>query len=103
MITKVTKTLTLSSAHKLEGHPTCGKIHGHNYRVIVHCASDKHEDMVADLNFAEIKKLDHDYLNNFIPYPTMENLAKYIYEKVGPVCRKVEIWETDNNYCSYEF
>ncbi|HLE81832.1 MAG TPA: 6-carboxytetrahydropterin synthase, partial [Dehalococcoidia bacterium] len=38
----ITKTYWFSAAHMLVGHPKCGRMHGHNYRVDVTVAADLH-------------------------------------------------------------
>lgn len=35
MITAISREYWFSAAHRLEGHPKCGRLHGHNYRVVV--------------------------------------------------------------------
>lgn len=30
-----TKEFHFSAAHRIEGHPKCGRLHGHNYKVVV--------------------------------------------------------------------
>lgn len=30
-----------SAAHRLEGHPKCGRLHGHNYKVIIEVTTDE--------------------------------------------------------------
>lgn len=32
---QITREYWFSAAHRLEGHPKCGRLHGHNYKVIV--------------------------------------------------------------------
>lgn len=66
----ITKTFTFEAAHRLLGHPKCGRLHGHSYRVIVELqAQDVGSDFMvrdyADLD--TIKKfidtgLDHRYI-----------------------------------------
>ena len=38
----ITKTYWFSAAHMLVGHPKCGRMHGHNYRVDVTVAAALH-------------------------------------------------------------
>ena len=32
---KITRKYSFSAAHRIEGHPKCGRLHGHNYEVTV--------------------------------------------------------------------
>ena len=35
MTHKISREYWFSAAHRLEGHPKCGRLHGHNYKVVV--------------------------------------------------------------------
>jgi 6-pyruvoyltetrahydropterin/6-carboxytetrahydropterin synthase len=100
------KKLTISSAHRLDlpYFSKCGNVHGHNWTIIVHCMSDKLNEAGMIIDFSEIKKqvekLDHALLNDFIPQPTAENMAKYLCENI-PCCTMVEIEETEGNSATY--
>lgn len=78
-----------SAAHRIEGHPRCGRIHGHNYRVCIVLREDK--PMGIDLDELEewlrenvFKRFDHQYLNRLLasngelPTVTSEDLARMI-------------------------
>lgn len=70
----ITKQFSFEAAHRLLGHPKCGRLHGHSYRVEVELRAQElhkegeHEAMVRDYADLEtIKKfidnrLDHRYL-----------------------------------------
>lgn len=106
----ITKEFSFEAAHRLLGHPKCGKLHGHSYRVIVELStSELKEGMVRDYgDLKDIKDfidqvLDHRYLisgelidaedpyYNFgpsedmsillIPRTTAEYLAQWFYNK----------------------
>lgn len=59
-----------SAAHRLEGHPKCGRLHGHNYKVVVYLSSVDldHQGMVLDFGQLDrvvkpiVDELDHMYL-----------------------------------------
>ena len=98
----------LSSAHKLilSYDSKCQNIHGHNWKVIIHCKSDclNKDGMIID--YTEIKnivsRLDHKFLNDVITInPTAENLCKFICSAI-PFCHKVEIKEADKSWACYE-
>ncbi|WP_055409541.1 6-pyruvoyl trahydropterin synthase family protein [Pyrodictium delaneyi] len=98
-----------SAAHRIEGHPRCGRIHGHNYRVCIVLREDK--PMGIDLDELEewlqehvFKRFDHQYLNKLLaedgelPTVTSEDLAQMIaswLEKSYPgMVELVEVCET---------
>lgn len=65
----VTIERNFSAAHRIEGHPKCGRLHGHNYRVLASFTGPVVEPgYIAD--FADLKKLvdqvvdrvDHRYI-----------------------------------------
>jgi len=83
----VTITKTFCAAHRLEGHPKCGRLHGHNYSVEAIVVSDRLDDaerMLVDFGVVKnalggiIKELDHRYLVS-----TENMIAQDPYEKVA--------------------
>lgn len=73
----ITKEFHFSAAHRIEGHPKCGRLHGHNYKVEVTCIAPQNrggEAMLSSegfvIDFGDLKKiagevidqLDHRYL-----------------------------------------
>lgn len=62
--------VSFSAAHRIEGHPKCGRLHGHNYEVSVELQSEllNSKGMVQDFSSvkADLKSLadglDHHYL-----------------------------------------
>jgi len=66
----ISRTYWFSAAHRLEGHPKCGRLHGHNYKVTVSKSGTPGGDgMVLDYGkMDEVIKplidniLDHRYL-----------------------------------------
>lgn len=65
----ITREYTFAAAHRIEGHPKCGRIHGHNYRceVLVTGPLDG-SGMVIDFSLLDelikpvFERLDHMYL-----------------------------------------
>jgi len=51
----VTRCFTFHSAHWLPGHPTCGAVHGHSYRLEVTVGGEVIDGMVMD--FAKLKEI----------------------------------------------
>ena len=89
----VGKTYKFDAAHFLPDHPKCGQLHGHTYTVTVEVVGKVNPEtgMVIDLHvldsFVEpiIKKLDHHFINDSIPIPTCENIAKWFLLQLSPL------------------
>lgn len=105
----IEKSMEISAAHKLNlsYESKCQNLHGHNWHVTIYCkAKELNQDgMVCD--FTHIKKaihekLDHQYLNDILPFnPTAENMARWMCEQI-PTCYKVSVQESDGNIATYE-
>ena len=111
-----------SAAHNLrEYRGKCEALHGHNWKVEVVIAAVETDAQGFVIDFHEIKEklkrvleqLDHGYLNKISYFkthnPTSENLARYIFEKLGPefklrkaVLQEVTVWESDNCCATYD-
>jgi 6-pyruvoyltetrahydropterin/6-carboxytetrahydropterin synthase len=72
----------IDCAHLLPGHPKCGQLHGHTYRIEVVVEGEMRDGMVLD--FAELKtrirsvleRYDHRHWNDFMDYPTVERICE---------------------------
>ncbi len=113
----LTKLFEFDAAHNLVNyHGKCERLHGHTYKLAVRLKGTRGpEDMVYD--FVDLKKLvkenvldefDHHYINEFIPQPTAENIAIYIWDKLEPLVRtpnarlyEIEVWETKDSGITY--
>ena len=105
----VIKRLEVSAAHSLNlsYSSNCENLHGHNWVITVYCRSAElnADGMVVD--FSHIKKavkekLDHQNLNEVLPFTTTaENIARWVCEQV-PHCFKVEVQESESNTAIYE-
>ncbi len=111
---KIGKTFVFDSAHYLPNHPgKCKNLHGHTYRLELELEGkvDKRTGMLID--FGDLKervapvidRLDHRFLNDFLPTPTAENIALYLQKEVERVLRdypvivsRVRVWETPTSY-----
>jgi 6-pyruvoyltetrahydropterin/6-carboxytetrahydropterin synthase len=79
----------IDCAHYLPGHPKCGSLHGHTYKIEVVIEGESRDGMVID--FAQLKKsikealshFDHKTLNDFLEYPSVENICEAIKGKLG--------------------
>lgn len=106
---KLWKDFSFEAAHQLTKVPTghqCGRMHGHSYKVRIHCEGflDPNKDWVVD--YADIAKaarpiidkLDHTFLNDHIDLETTaENLAWWIMQQLVlklPSLSAVEVFET---------
>jgi len=93
------------AAHYLPGVPVCEQLHGHTWKVEVELESRELDSKGMVVDFRQVKdtwkELDHRLLNEFLDYPTCENLAKYLYDKLTGLWEKkvkvirVTIWEDD--------
>ena len=105
----VIKRMEVSAAHslKLSYRSKCENLHGHNWIITVYCCSARlnADGMVVD--FTRIKevvmeKLDHQNLNEVLPFnPTAENIARWVCKQI-PQCYKVEVQESEGNIVIYE-
>lgn len=101
--------MEISAAHRLNlsYQSKCQNLHGHNWHVTIYCKAEElnQDGMVCD--FTHIKKaihekLDHQYLNDILPFnPTAENMARWMCEQI-PTCYKVSVQESDGNIATYE-
>jgi len=110
----VGKQFHFDAAHFLPGHPTCGKIHGHTWRVDVELQGPLNsEGMVFD--FAKLKEAvdqilkdyDHSNLNDSFGRPTCEIIATLIgtslkAELVGVGLYSVKVQEGFGGYAIYK-
>jgi len=108
---KLWKDFTFEAAHqltKVPDHHQCGKLHGHSYRVRIHCEGTLNPELHWVVDYAEISKavsplvdeLDHTFLNHHLNIETTaENLAWWFADKILkseklPSLCGVEIFET---------
>lgn len=90
----VGRTFVFDAAHFIEGHPTCGQLHGHTWKLEVELLDCELQPngMVIDFKVFGgivkdvIIKLDHKVINEVIedhvPIVTAETLAKYFCYKI---------------------
>lgn len=88
MQTSITKSFRFDASHQLEWHRgACANLHGHGYRVDVTVSGELDANGVV-MDFDEIDmivnervivQLDHSHLNDFLPNPTAELLAAWIW------------------------
>lgn len=106
---KIKLIRSFSAAHRLPQYDgPCHDLHGHTWKtVFVLEGPVKPDGMVCD--FKVIKKQldallpDHRFLNDIVENPTAENLARYLFDKAGPVLAaqqltlvSLEVWESEH-------
>ena len=106
----VSKRMEIAGSHKLnlDYESKCQNLHGHNWIVTVYLKGESlnHNGMLMD--FTHIKKqihdvLDHQHINDIVQVnPTAENMSKWICDKLGDMCYKVEVQESEGNIATYE-
>lgn len=122
-IYRISKQLWFCAAHQVRlSENECEKLHGHNYRVLVHAEARELDRTSYVLDFAALKRaaveatsrFDHQNINEVAPFqegglnPTAEELARFLCLELGRrfddarvrICR-VEVFETDNNRAEY--
>ena len=105
----VEKVFEISAAHclKLDYESKCQRFHGHNWKIKVCCKSDALDENGMVYDFTKIKTeiqdlLDHVLLNDILKVnPTAENIAHWICMKIGYMCWKVEVQESEGNTAIY--
>lgn len=106
----VSKRMEIAGSHKLnlDYESKCQNLHGHNWIVTVYLKGESlnHNGMLMD--FTHIKKqihdvLDHQHINDIVEVnPTAENMSKWICDRLGDMCYKVEVQESEGNIATYE-
>ena len=104
----ISKEMIVAGAHKLDlpYESKCSGLHGHNWRVKVFLKSETLDENGMILDYAHLKKyvmkFDHKIINDLVDFnPTAENMCKYFCDTI-PNCYRVDIWEADNSWASYE-
>ena len=110
-----------AAAHRLENfNGKCESLHGHNWKVEVFLAGPTLDGTGLLLDFGVVKartrkvleEIDHKYLNELDAFqgrnPSSENLALYLYERLGALfnrdgvkIHRVNVWESDTSCASY--
>ena len=110
-----------AAAHRLVNYcGRCENLHGHNWRVQVFVAGEQLDKDGLLIDFTVLKdrlkdildELDHNYLNDVAALegknPTSENIAAYIFFRLGEEIRDfsvsvecVTLWENERQCASY--
>jgi 6-pyruvoyltetrahydropterin/6-carboxytetrahydropterin synthase len=109
----ITKIFKFESAHKLNNyHGKCANLHGHSYTLYV-SIKGKTDSNGLVMDFCDLKdlvnkkvvsKLDHTLLNKIVKQPTLENLAKWTWNRLENSLNlyEIKLWETDTSYVTYK-
>ena len=112
----IKKEFHFCASHQLKGLPEnhpCGRMHGHNYIVIMELQSEKLDENGFVLDYGELKDIeeflnsvfDHRHLNySMSKNPTAENIAKYIFDSfrtLYPQLIAVTVKETPKTEATY--
>ena len=74
----------IDCAHFLPGHPKCGQIHGHTYKVEVVIEGEASGGMLLDFSElraqlrAVLQRYDHRNWNDFLEFPSVENICQLL-------------------------
>lgn len=97
----------IDCAHYLPGHPKCGELHGHTYKVEIVIEGENTDGMIID--FADMKmainevlnEYDHKSLNDFLDYPSVENICEMLQERLKSKLLfpfTIRVWEGDGKW-----
>ena len=119
---EVTKEFEFESCHKLLDYEgACSRMHGHSYKLQV-TMSGLCDNRGIVIDFKDIKKmvkeeilskLDHENLNEILPFnTTAENMVKWIFDVLEAQVKmrmeknvrveKIRLWETSTSYATYK-
>ena len=108
----ITKIFKFGSAHKLNNyHGKCANLHGHSYTLHVSIKGKTNSngfvmdfcDLKDIVNKKVVSKLDHTFLNETVKQPTLENLAKWTWNRLDGSLNlyEIKLWETETSYVTY--
>ena len=97
----------IDCAHFLPGHPKCGTLHGHTYKVECIIEGELQEGMVME--FGDLKqaihkvlgRYDHKSWNEFLQYPSVENICSLLHREIAasiPMACTLRVWEGDGKW-----
>jgi len=86
---KLGVTEYIDCAHYLPEHQKCGSLHGHTYKVEMIIEGENKTGMIID--FTRLKDIlhstlslyDHKLFNDFLEYPSVENICEMIKAKLA--------------------
>ena len=98
----------IDCAHFLPGHPKCGSLHGHTYKIEVIIEGEKGSGgMIADFDDVKsalrnaLDQYDHRSLNEFLEYPSVENICEMLQKKLQNEMKfpfTLRVWEGNGKW-----
>jgi 6-pyruvoyltetrahydropterin/6-carboxytetrahydropterin synthase len=97
----------IDCAHFLPEHPKCGALHGHTYKVEIVVEGDIRNGMVIDFSDLKnaarevLRQYDHKSWNDFLEYPSVENICELLHRKLTDVVRfpfTLRVWEGEGKW-----
>jgi 6-pyruvoyltetrahydropterin/6-carboxytetrahydropterin synthase len=79
----------IDCAHFLPGHPKCGQVHGHTYKVEVIIEGEHTKGIIVDFNDLKLRtrevlhRYDHRNWNDVLEFPSVENICELLSQKLG--------------------
>jgi 6-pyruvoyltetrahydropterin/6-carboxytetrahydropterin synthase len=114
---KLWKDFTFEAAHQLTKVPVghqCGRLHGHSYKLRIHCQGKLNPERDWVVDYADIaaatkpivQQLDHTLLNDHFDFETTaENIAFWVAGEIKPKLASVyavELFETPTTSVVFE-
>ena len=104
---KLGVTEYIDCAHYLPVHQRCGNLHGHTYKVELIIEGENKTGMIID--FAGLKDIlrstlsqyDHKLFNDFLEYPSVENICEMIKGKLAGQMEfpfTLRVWEGQDKW-----
>lgn len=98
----------IDCAHFLPGHPKCGQVHGHTYKVeVVIEGENRRGGMVVDFNDLKsrtrevLQKYDHRHWNDVLELPTVENICELLSRQLRERIQfplVIRVWEGNGKW-----
>ena len=97
----------IDCAHFLPGHPKCGQVHGHTYRVDITIEGDHNQGMVVDFNDLKqstrevLSRYDHRHWNDVLDFPSVENICELLSRELRAAIAfpmVVRVWEGNGKW-----
>lgn len=111
---KLTREFRFEASHRIPNHEgLCNRIHGHSYNLFITVDGpvDPRTGMVIDFDDLSrhvdqrvMSKLDHGFLNDYIPLPSCEAISVWIWralKPVVPILSEVKLYETWDAFTVY--
>ena len=103
----------IDCAHFLPGHPKCGQVHGHTYKVevIIEGEHAPGQGIIVDFNDLKVRtrevlhRYDHRNWNDVLDFPSVENicelLSRQLRERIAfPMV--IRVWEGQGKWAEME-